>query len=71
MLHSKSRRGYDERMAVLARAYLADNPPPELHAFLRLDFAQLVARHGSVIAVCVPRPKLVPISDETATCPAS
>jgi predicted metallopeptidase len=71
MLHSKSRRGYDERMAVLARAYLAQSPPPELHAFLRLDFGQLAARHGAVIGVCVPRPKLVPVIEEAATCPGS
>jgi predicted metallopeptidase len=69
MLHSSSRRGYDERMAALARSYLAGNPPPELHAFLRLDFAQLQARHGSVVGVSIPRPKLVPISDEAARCP--
>jgi hypothetical protein len=61
-LHSRSMRGYDAHMAALARAYLASNPDPDLHAFLRLDFAQLVHRHGSVLGVVVPRPKLIPIA---------
>jgi len=67
-LHSKSRRGYDERMAALARTYLSSGPDPDLHAFLRLDFAQLQARHGSVIGVSIPRPKLVPLPDEATAC---
>lgn len=62
-VHSHSQRGYDEQMAHLAREYLAGNPDPALHAFLRLDFAQLLRRHGSVVAVTVPRPKLIPLSD--------
>jgi len=32
-----------------------------LHAFLRLDFAQLEARHGSILGVIVPRPKIIPL----------
>lgn len=70
-LHTSSRRGYDERMAQLARAYLAAGPDPRLHDFLRLDFAQLQARHGSVVAVSIPRPKLLPIPVESTACPVS
>ena len=66
--HSKSRRGYDERMAALARAYLAPGPDPTLNAFLRLDFAQLRSRHGSVVGVSVARPKLLPVPAEAAAC---
>jgi hypothetical protein len=61
-LHSHSKRAYDEHMAHLARAYLASRPDPALHAFLRLNFAQLQHRHGSVTAVVVPRPKLIPVA---------
>ena len=68
-MHTASRRGYDERMAALARAYLASGPDPDLHAFLRLDFAQLLARHGSVVGVAIARPKLVSLSAEAAACP--
>jgi hypothetical protein len=60
-IHSYSQRVYDKQMASLARTYLAARPDPVLHSFLRLSFAQLQARHGSVIGVVVPRPKLVPI----------
>jgi predicted metallopeptidase len=62
-VHSRSQRRYDEHMAELAAAYLASDPDPRLHAFLRLDFAQLRRRHGCVVGVVVPRPKLIPISE--------
>jgi hypothetical protein len=60
-IHSHSKRRYDEHMAALAREYLATRPDPALHAFLRLNFAQLQRRHGSVVGVVVPRPKLIPV----------
>jgi predicted metallopeptidase len=65
-VHSHSQRRYDERMAELARAYLASKPDPALHAFLRLNYAQLRQRHGSVVGVVVPRPKLVPLTETLA-----
>jgi hypothetical protein len=61
-VHSHSRRDYDVQMAHLAREYLASGPDPALHSFLRLDFSQLVCRHGSVVGVVVPRPKLIPLA---------
>lgn len=61
-IHTRSQRHYDRQMADLARGYLAGGPDPALHSFLRLDFAQLLRRHGSVIGVQVPRPKLIPIN---------
>jgi hypothetical protein len=61
-LHSHSQRLYDRHMAAMARAYLADGARPELHAFLRLSFAQLLQRHGSVVGVVVPHPKMIPIA---------
>ncbi len=60
-VHSHSKKQYDQHMAALARAYLTDGADPDLHAFLRLDFAQLHHRHGHVIGTFVPRPKLVPL----------
>jgi hypothetical protein len=60
-LHSHSQRRYDEHMARLARAYLADGADPELYAFLRLNFAELQRRYGGVVGVVVPRPKIVPV----------
>jgi hypothetical protein len=65
-MHSRSQQRYDEHMAALARDYLASRPDPDLHAFLRLTFAQLGHRHGSVVGAVVPRPKLVPVAEEDA-----
>ena len=61
-IHSHSKRHYDSQMALLAREYLASRPDPALHAFLRLRFAELCKRHGSVVGVVVPRPKLIPLN---------
>lgn len=63
-VHSHSQRAYDKHMAALARAYLADGADPQLHDFLRLNFSQLKHRHGSVVGVVVPRPKLVPVGSD-------
>jgi len=60
-LHSQSEKAYDDHMTHLARAYLSNGADRNLHDFLRLDFAQLQYRHGSVVSVVVPRPKLIPI----------
>jgi hypothetical protein len=60
-VHSHSQKQYDKQMSALARDYLAGKPDPNLHAFLRLDFGQLLERHGSVLGVCIPRPKLIPL----------
>jgi hypothetical protein len=63
-LHSPSKRAYDAQMAGLARAYLASGADPALHAFLRLDFVQLCHRHGGVVGVMVPRPRLLPVEEQ-------
>ena len=60
-LHTHSQHGYNQHMADLARAYLASNPDPALHAFLRLNFAQLEHRHRAILGVVVPRPRIIPL----------
>ncbi len=62
MLHTHSKRCYDTHMAHLSRAYLANGADASLHGWMRLDFAQLRHRHGSVAAAVVPRPRLIPVS---------
>jgi len=62
-LHTHSKRLYDAHMAHLARIYLSNGANRSLHDFLRLNFAQLLHRHGSVVGVVVPRPRLLPISE--------
>jgi hypothetical protein len=70
-IHTHDQRAYDRRMLELARAYLAARPDPRLHAFLRLNFAQLVKRHGAVTGIVVPRPKVVPLLGSLASSAAS
>jgi hypothetical protein len=60
-IHSRSQHHYDRHMADLARAYLCADPDPNLHSFLRLNFAQLQDRHGAVAGTVVPRPKIIPV----------
>jgi hypothetical protein len=60
-IHSHSQRRYDQHMTDLARAYLSAGADPSLYAFLRLSFAQLHHRHGGVVGVVVPRPKIIPL----------
>ena len=59
--HTGSQKKYDAHMAALAKAYLKGGADPVRHAFLRLSFGQLCRRHGSVIGLHLPRPKLIPI----------
>ncbi len=59
-LHTQSKRLYDAHMAHLARSYLSNGAERRLHDFLRLNFAQLRYRHGSVVGIVVPRPRLLP-----------
>jgi predicted metallopeptidase len=60
-IHSHSKRNYDKHMADLARDYLAKGGQATRNGFLRLNFAQLQERHGAVVGVVVPRPKLIPL----------
>lgn len=63
-MHTHSMKSYDRHMGHLAREYLAGGADPALHGFLRLSFKQLIHRHGSVLGIVVPRPKLVPVRSE-------
>ncbi len=60
-IHSRSQKAYDKKMAHMAREYLDAKPNADLHAFLRLNFSQLEDRHGSVLGIMVPRPKIIPV----------
>jgi predicted metallopeptidase len=64
-LHSNSKRLYDAHMADLARSYLSNGADHGLHDFLRLNFAQLRRRHGRVVGVSVPRPRLVAVQEDS------
>jgi hypothetical protein len=57
--HTGSQKKYDAHMAKLAKAYLKNGADNDRFAFLQLSFAQLCRRHGTVVGVHLPRPKLV------------
>ncbi len=62
-IHSRSHDDFDRQAELLARKYLALRPPLELYEFLRYDFRSLTRRHGGVVGLQVPIPKLIPTSD--------
>jgi hypothetical protein len=59
--HTHSKKGYDEQMTRLVREYLKNGADLARSAFLKLTFAQLCRRHGTVVGLHLPRPKLIPI----------
>ncbi len=65
-VHSKSKKAYDDRMAALARRYLADHPDPGELGFLRRRASQLWREHGGITGVTVPRPQMVPVDGRGA-----
>ena len=60
-MHSQSEKAYDQYMAVLVQKYLALKPPQTLYAFLRNKFRTLEKRHGGVVGMSVPIPKMLPV----------
>ncbi|MDB4439595.1 putative metallopeptidase [Planctomicrobium sp.] len=62
-VHTHSQDEYDGQMEVYAREYLSMRPPEHLYEFLRSDFSELKKRHGGVVGLQVPIPKLIPIQD--------
>lgn len=60
-VHSHSQKEYDEQMERLVDRYLASDPPEELFDFLRTGFRDLASRHGGIVGIRVPIPKLLPL----------
>ncbi len=65
-VHSHSKDRYDSHMAELVKEYLADHPEPSVFSFLRAGYRELWDRHGGIVGVVVPRPKLLPVGWTTA-----
>lgn len=61
-LHSHSKQAYDVHATEAARAYQRTKPNSALTSFLRLNYGQLVKRHGQVVGLAPPRPKLIPLA---------
>jgi hypothetical protein len=64
--HSPSQQRYDAAMLQLADRWLALDPAPALHEFLRGRFEDLRRRYGRVCGLKVSHPKLLPITAEEA-----
>ncbi|MFG0333595.1 MAG: hypothetical protein ACF8TS_09560 [Maioricimonas sp. JB049] len=50
-------------MERLAAHYLDMRPDPSLYSFLRHNFQTLSERHGGVLGLQFPIPKLLPLDD--------
>lgn len=59
--HTTSQKQYDAQMHRLAQRWLSLGPPEPLWGFLRGDMEELLARHGRIVGVKVPRPRLIPV----------
>lgn len=62
-VHSHSQKEYDAQMAVFVNRYLKMNPPPALYSFLKCRFSTLKKKHGGVVGLQVPIPKLIPVDE--------
>jgi predicted metallopeptidase len=60
--HSASQAAYDANVARLVDRWLRQDPPIESYGFLRLSFDELRRRHGQVVGLKIPRPKLIPLA---------
>jgi len=60
--HGGSQAEYDRQVDVLAAQWWSLSPPRACYEFLEPDFTTLQARHGQVLALRLPRPKLIPVS---------
>jgi predicted metallopeptidase len=58
-VHTHSQQEYDREMDQFVEQYLHCSPPAELVDFLKLNFRDLCARHGTVIGKRLPTPKLI------------
>lgn len=62
-VHSHSQKEYDQHMEIFVDEYLATDPPEHLWGFLKKEFRELQAEHGTVMGLRVPIPKLIPYDD--------
>ena len=60
-VHSHSQKEYDLLMETFVEQYFSLGPPQDLYAFLKKRFRTLHARHGGIVGLRVPIPKLVPV----------
>ncbi len=64
--HSHSKDGYDREMAQFAKRWLAGNPAPHTHAFLRLELSEIRRLHGPIRGLKFRTPKLRVVANPEA-----
>lgn len=62
-VHSHSQKEYDALCERMVDRYLRQRPPAEIYRFLESDFRTLARRHGNVVGIRLPVPKLIPLSE--------
>jgi predicted metallopeptidase len=62
-VHSHSQTEYDRLCEEFTDEYMARRPPERVVGFLHSRFAALERRHGAVVGLKVPIPKLIPLTD--------
>ena len=62
-VHSPRQKEFDRAVERLVDAYLSTEPSPELYGFLRHNFQELHRRHGGIVGIKVPIPKLIPLDN--------
>ncbi len=60
--HTHSQKQYDQLMELFVDRYLQRQPSKALYQFLRHRFRTLHSKHGGVVGLQVPIPKLIPAS---------
>lgn len=58
--HGRSEREFHAISQALSQRWLALHPPAELYEFLRYDFRELEARHGTIYGLRIATPKVFP-----------
>lgn len=59
--HTHSQCEYDREMGKLADRWLEQQPPECLWGFLRENVGALMQRHGRIVGLRIPRPRLLPV----------
>ncbi|MDO4568930.1 MAG: hypothetical protein Q4D38_00935 [Planctomycetia bacterium] len=61
--HSSSQKDFDAYAELLAKLWLAKNPPRELYDFLHFNFQELNQKYRGIIGRRYPTPKLIRVSE--------
>ena len=63
-VHSHSHHEYDREMGRMADEYIARRAPAKYWSFLQYDFQELVARHGQVVGLRIPIPRMIRLPEK-------